>query len=64
MKNIEYKTFDKYEGWNIRPQIVARGVQVTIDNNLKIRCTKYNNEAENKSYLQKLVSVLEENGLV
>lgn len=64
MKNIEYKSFNKYESWTIKPQVVARGVQVTIDDTLKIRCTKFNNEAENTMYLNKLVNVLKENNLI
>ena len=61
---IEYKPYDKYEGWSVRPAIVANGMQVNIGDELKIRCIKYRSQLENKLYLDKIIEVLKKENLL
>ena len=61
---IEYKSYDKYEGWSIRPAVVANGMHVNIGNELKISCIKYRSQLENKIYLNKIIEVLKKENLL
>lgn len=62
--NIEYQPYDKYEGCPIRPAVVSKGMQVSIDDELIIRCIKYRSQLENKLYLDKIVEVLRKENLL
>lgn len=62
--NIEYKPYDKYEGWSVRPAMVATGIQANIGDDLKIRCIKYRSQLENKLYIEKIVEVLRKENLL
>ena len=61
---IEYKSYDKYEGWSVRPAVVAKGMQVTINDEIKIRCIKYRSQLENKIHLDKMIEVLKKENLL
>ena len=61
---IEYKPYDKYEGWSIRPTVVANGMQANIGDELKIRCIKYRSQLENKLHLDKIIEVLKKENLL
>ncbi len=61
---IEYRSYDKYEGWSVRPAIVAKGMQVNINDELKIRCVKFRSQLENKQYLDKIIEVLKKEDLI
>ena len=62
--NIEYKSFDKYEGWSVRPAMVAIGVQANISNGLKIRCSRYHDQLKNKLYIDQIIEVLKTENLL
>ena len=62
--NIEYKPYDKYEGWAIRPSMVSIGMQVSVGDELTIRCVKYRSQLENKLYLDKIIEVLRKENLL
>lgn len=62
--NVEYKPYDKYEGWSIRPTVVAKGIQANIGDDLKIRCIKFRSQLENKLYIEKIIEVLKKEKLL
>ena len=61
---VAYKPYDKYEGWSIRPAVVANGMQANIVDELKIRCIKYRSQLENKLHLDKIIEVLKKQDLL
>ena len=61
---IVYKPYDKYEGWSIRPTVVANGMQANIGDELKISCIKYRSQLENKLHLDKIIEVLKKQDLL
>ena len=61
---IEYESFDKYEGWDIRPSKVAIGMQANIGNGLKIRCSRYHDQLKNKLYIDQIIEVLKTENLL
>lgn len=61
---VEYKPYNKYEGWSVRPEIVAKGIQANIGDDLKIRCVKYRSQLENKLYIEKIIEVLKTENLL
>lgn len=61
---VEYKSYDKYEGWSVRPAVVAKGMQVTINDEINIICIKYRSQLENKIHLDKMIEVLKKENLL
>lgn len=61
---VHYEVCDKYPGQRVKPVHVSPIIQGSIGEDLKIICSKFRTQIENKLHIDKIIEVLKKENLL